>query len=154
MDSDKMDKIFKLAFKNRILKRVCGEVFIGVFARDKLPRFVKPRPALLVVNTDPSWKPGEHWVAMYLGGDDRGEYFDSMNDEPHSNFVKFMDYNCTVWTSNRKQLQSVVSRFCGHYCIAYCALRFAGVDVDRFCNMFSNDTGLNDVIAHAFVCKR
>ena len=139
---------------DRTLKRLCGNTFIGVFARDRLPRFVDVRPALLVANTDSSQKPGEHWVAMYLGDDGDGEYFDSMNSRDVAEFVRFMNRNCTNWNSNDRQLQSAASRFCGHYCIAYCALRSTGVDIDRFCSMFSNDTGLNDVIVHAFVCRR
>ena len=41
--------------------------FDGVFSIDTLP----DRPRLLVCNTDPSDKPGRHWVAIYV--DDDGE---------------------------------------------------------------------------------
>ena len=91
---------------------------------------------------------------MYVGDDDHGEYFDSLNTVPLSEFQTFMDRNCFKWITSRKQLQSAASRFCGHYCILFCALRFLGNDIERICQMFSNDTGLNDAIVHLFVCSR
>ena len=36
--------------------------FDGVFSVDRLPS----KPHLLVCNTDPSHRPGEHWVAIYV----------------------------------------------------------------------------------------
>ena len=44
---------------NKKLKNV--KCFIGSFARDKLPK-VKSLPAALIINTDTSTQPGEHWV--------------------------------------------------------------------------------------------
>ena len=39
--------------------------FHGVFSSDHLPQMpVKQRPAAFVVNTDPSRRPGEHWIAI------------------------------------------------------------------------------------------
>ena len=51
----------------------CRRVFQGVFSADTLPR----RPRLLVCNTDESTKPGQHWIAIHVDTDGRGEYFDS-----------------------------------------------------------------------------
>ena len=39
--------------------------FIGVYPRNRLPA-IKSYPASLIVNTDPSGKPGEHWLAIYF----------------------------------------------------------------------------------------
>ena len=43
-------------------------------------------------------------------------------------------------------MQSVISKFCGHYCIFYCLHRCRGVDVRRVAKMFTKDTSLNDSI--------
>jgi len=51
----------------------CRRVFQGVFSADTLPE----QPRLLVCNTDESTKPGQHWIAIYVGVDGCGEYFDS-----------------------------------------------------------------------------
>jgi len=40
----------------RVLRRVCGKNFDGVFSVDTLPK--KPH---LVINTDASHSPGRHW---------------------------------------------------------------------------------------------
>jgi hypothetical protein len=42
--------------------RVCRTSFQGVFSRDTLPS----KPRLLICNTDPSDKPGQHWIAIYV----------------------------------------------------------------------------------------
>ena len=61
--------------------------------------------------------------------------------------------HCSSWNFNDKQLQSVVSKFCGHYCIYFCILRSKGVDMRKIVHSFSSDTGLNDALVHAFVCR-
>ena len=48
--------------------------------------------------------------------------------------------------------QSVVSRFCGHYCVLYCILRSRGMDMCSIVSSFTRDTGFNDVLVHGFVC--
>ena len=50
--------------------------FIGVFPCDTL-NFKPTFPSSLVVNTDPSWRPGEHWVSLYIDNNNNIEYFDS-----------------------------------------------------------------------------
>ena len=64
-----------------------------------------------------------------------------------------MNRHCSSWTFNDRQLQSVVSRFCGHYCIYYCMLRGRGIDMCKIVSSFTGDTGLNDVLVHGFVCR-
>ena len=77
---------------------------------------------------------GEHWVAIYVDVDGRhGEYFDSLGRRPTATFERYMNKHCREWTYNRKQLQSIASRFCGHYCICFCIVRSRGVDMSSFC---------------------
>ena len=98
--------------------------FDGVFAADRLPN----DPCLLVCNTDPSHSPGENWVAIYVDEEGRyGEYFDSFGRPPPVTFRRYLDLDIAcigpIWSYNDVQLQSVASRFCGHYCVLYCILR-------------------------------
>ena len=127
----------------RVLRRVRGKNFDGAFSADTLPE----KPHLLVVNTDDSHSPGRHWVK-----NDYGEYFDSFGQPPTANFERYLNRHCQSWTFNRRQLQSVVSRFCGHYCIYYCMLSSRGVDMSKVVNSFTTDTGLNGILVHRFVC--
>ena len=123
--------------------------FDGVFSIDTLPE----NPHLLVCNTEPSDEAGRHWICIYIK-DDCGEFFDSFGRAPNSVFEQYMNCHCAVWTFNHKQLQSVISKFCGHYCIYFCILRSHGIDMSKIVRSFTNDTGLNDALVHIFVCRR
>jgi hypothetical protein len=124
--------------------------FQGVYSADTLP----DQPRLLVSNTDESTKPGQHWIAIHVDTDGRGEYFDSFGRAPDKHFEAFMNKHCTRWTFNKRQLQSIISSFCGYYCCMYCMLRCRRVDMTRIVAMFTTDTGFNDTIAHSFVCNK
>jgi len=84
--------------------------------------------------------------------DGRGEYFDSFGRRPSAEFERYMDRHCRYWTLNDKQLQSVVSQFCGPYCICYRLYRSSGIDMRKIVCSFTSDTALNDVLVHALVC--
>jgi len=89
-------------------------MFRGVFSCDTLPETLVY--GLIVCNTDPHDKPGEHWIAMYIDGG-RGEYFDSFGRAPAKVFKDYLNRYCNTWIFNERQLQSICSRFCGHYCV-------------------------------------
>lgn len=130
--------------------RVCRLTFQGVFSSDTLPR----NPRLFICNTDPSYKPGKHWIAIHVDQYGRGEYFDSFGRPPDNRFEQYMNEHCTYWTFNKKQLQSLVSSFCGNYCCFYCVFRSRGVNMTRIVSQFTRDTAFNDSIVHAFVCNK
>ena len=128
--------------------------FYGVFAVNNLPSVLPARrPLIYVCNTDPIGKPGQHWIVICLNSNSTGDYFDSFGRKPLMAFENFLNRNCVSWTFNPKQLQSAASRFCGHYCVFYCLYRSIKFKPTTIVNWFSNDTGLNDVLVHAFVCK-
>ena len=129
---------------------ICGSSFQGVFSIDTLPR----NPHLLICNTDPSYKPGRHWIADYVDQRGRGEFFDSFGRPPDKHFERYMNEHCVNWTFNDKQLQSVISSFCGHYCCFYCVFRSRCVDMIRIVNLIMRDAAFNDSIVHAFVCNK
>ena len=52
-------------------------MFKGVYARNRLPRQLNVHSAL-VGNTEPDSLDGEHWIAMYIDANSRGEYYDPM----------------------------------------------------------------------------
>ena len=65
--------------------------FDGVYAADRLPN----DPRLLVCNTDPSHKLGEHWVAIYVDEEGRyGEYFNSFGRPPPVTFRRYLNIVC------------------------------------------------------------
>ena len=72
----------------------------------------------------------------------------------HTYIHTYIQTMCLSWIFNDRQLQSVISKFCGHYCIYYCMLRSMGFDMRKIVRSFSSDTGLNDALVHRFVCRR
>lgn len=116
--------------------------YVGTFSCNNLP---DEQTGIIVSNLDPDYLPGTHWIAMYVSDDRlRGEYFDSFGRPPKGVFNKYMNEHCENWTYNRKQLQSIVSKYCGHYCFLYCVYRGRGFDMNFFVNLFTTDTGFND----------
>ena len=104
MNSDEIDRFLRVRLRD----------FDGVFSIDRLP----DHPHLLVCNTDPSDKPGRHWIAIYVDDEGRGDFFDSFGRRPSDYLERYMNRNCLSWNFNDRQLQSIVSKFCGHYCIS------------------------------------
>lgn len=130
--------------------RVCSQMFQGVFSCDTMPT----KPRLFICNTDPSNLPGEHWIAIYVDANThRGEYFDSFGRKPSANFANYMTKHCSSWSFNKKQLQSVISTFCGYYTCFFCMFRCRGFSLNNVVNRFTSDTALNDSIVHSFVCN-
>jgi hypothetical protein len=139
--------------ENALRERI-GDTFLGVYPCDKLPETIPShRPLLLIANTDPSTKPGEHWIAICLDKDGRGEYFDSFGRAPKKTFKTFLDKNCDSWIKNDRQLQSLMSKFCGLYTVYYCLFRSLNYDMSDILKMFIHDQGVNDWMVHTFVCR-
>ena len=70
-------------------------VFIGVFARDTLPRkkLSKYKSWALIVNLDKRSEPGSHWIAIYIPRmTNYIEYWDSTGRPPqHEYILKFLN---------------------------------------------------------------
>jgi len=116
MNSDEIDRFLRARVRD----------FDGVFSIDTLP----DDPRLLVCNTDPSNKPGRHWIAIYIR-DGRGEFLDSFGRRPNIDFERYMNRHCVSWTFNDRQLQFIISNFCGYYCVYFCARRSRGIDMRK-----------------------
>lgn len=129
-------------FKN---SKIMINKFQGVYPCDKLPKNVE-KPGIIVANTDPSYKSGEHWVAFYFPKNKKGEYFSSYGDYPKNKyFIKFLHNNSSSFITNTHRLQSDFSSCCGHYCCVYLYYRCKGVSLNQFLNLFSkSDYEFND----------
>ena len=86
------DKFTKLSFK-------------GVYAIDEMKLInTVPYPSSFVINLDPSYKPGSHWVAVYFDRNGEGEYFDSFSRYPPHEVEPFAMFVC-----KRMAIQSYTS---------------------------------------------
>ena len=131
-----------------------GELYFrGVFAADELKKqSVKQFPSGYIVNTDPSYKPGEHWVAFYFDGKGKGEFFCSYGEPPKRyNFETWLNKNATSWTFHKNRLQGDLSSVCGQYCLFFLLHRFKNIPINGF---FGVDKDLNDSWVNKFIRKR
>ena len=72
---------------------------------ETLPRLLNV-PSALVGNTDPDHRIGQHWVAIYIDANSRGEYYDPTGRPPFLRaYVNFMNKHCTSWTYNTVRVQ-------------------------------------------------
>jgi hypothetical protein len=121
-------------------------VFKGVYARNRLPRLLNV-PSALVGNTDPDHRMGQHWVAIYIDTNSRGEYYDSTGTPPFLRaYVNFMNKHCTSWTYNTVQVQEEGSTVCGHHCIFYLVHRCAGHSMTDVTTLLENPVEATTIV--------
>lgn len=133
------------------------KTFLGVFPSDWLPKQrLHQRPAGLVVNTHPHNLPGEHWLAIYLTADGRGEFFDSYGHPPTSPLfpkpiLRFLRKNVRETVFQTRQLQASDSVVCGYHCIFFLQLRSKGLSFEQIQELYSDDLAQNDLMVEQFV---
>src|SRR6185436_12086975 len=137
-----------------MVKTFCGDSFAGVFPADHLPVPKKGTSCLFIANTEYCQQSGEHWICIYIGQNQIGEFFDSFGRPPDQIFKKYMNKHCKYWSYNNEQLQSAISSYCGHYCVFYCLYRCKNFSMHTIVSWFTSDTGLNDVLVEQFVRGR
>lgn len=133
-----------------------NESFGGVYPIDRLPlkqdlEYNESGECFLVVNLDPSYKSGSHWIALYINASTRcNEYFDSYGEEPNSEISSYL----RSFLRNKKQLQSAFSTTCGQWCMLYIWYRCNGYTLEmfvkKFHEMMNADVNVNDIVNEKF----
>lgn len=139
-------------------------VFYGVYSCDELEQLEPPiqTKIALIINTDPSNKPGMHWQCLWIIDDRTSYFFDSYGRPPTNHYIKeFIKKNSneTVWKN--QQLQSFDSLLCGEYCCIFLWNMWDGLSIDNFYKLFSkngidyekNDKQLRKLYKDMFGCK-
>ena len=89
-----------------------------VCAKNQLP---KQKPACVqayFVNTDSSYRSGEHWVAVIFNRNGDSTYFDSYGLPPlNTEIMSFIHNNSSRWTYSKQVIRSLLGVVCGYYCI-------------------------------------
>jgi len=90
--------------------------YLGIFAQDEIPTNLKTitYPACFLANTDPSTKPGSHWVAFFLSSPSKIDFFDSYGFHP-----RVYGFSLPVTNYNHTQYQTFNSKVCGQFSIFY-----------------------------------
>ena len=127
---------------NKILQRdkITKKIFLGVFSRDYLPKKLK-YPCCFIVNTHPSNKPGEHWLAFFYSKSGYCYFFDSYGLSPnYYGLQSYIEKTSKGYSFNSKRLQSFTSNTCGFYAFIFILLKARNLDIHGF-NL--NDKNLN-----------
>ena len=133
---------------------ITNKKFCGVFPSDKLPQTIDKYPCGFVANTDPSTKPGTHWISIYLSSPRKGSWFDSYGKPAEfygGAFTDFLEKQCDEWDVNDRKLQSDWSDVCGQYCIFFLSHRARGYSMNKIVQLFGENTMLNDAKVSHFV---
>jgi hypothetical protein len=137
--------------------RLTKNKFIGVFPAEKIPSPVSEDnssyPYCFVANTDPSWLPGTHWVAVYAERRGSVEYFDSYGRRPMS--LKMKRFCGNNYSFNASMLQPYFSASCGQFCIYFLAQRCSGKTLKTIMEHFDpNNLTKNEKLVTSFVHSR
>ena len=93
--------------------------YLGTFPLDRLPDLPKKFPKSIIINTDQSNKPGDHWIAIVLT-EKHAYYFDSFGlgivDQQIRQFL-LPRYSSIIF--NSLCIQHILSDKCGYYCIYF-----------------------------------
>lgn len=134
--------------ENTILKLMMSDpqikhVFQGIFPSDKVPSIL--RKGLYIINTDPSFMKGRHWVALScMNNCSTVEYFDSYGKEPFTKLDEHLKALNVKVRYNACVLQGEKSDVCGDYCVLFCYFSSRGHDMEYFISLFSDNSALND----------
>ena len=93
--------------------------YLGTFPLDRLPDLPKKFPKSIIINTDKSNRPGDHWIAIVLT-EKHAYYFDSFGlgivDQQIQQFL-LPRYSSIIF--NSLCIQHILSDKCGYYCIYF-----------------------------------
>lgn len=93
--------------------------FNGVYPIDCLPITCNV-PYSIIVNLDPHYKDGSHWVALTINENRQGHYFDSFGRPPTGNILTFLEKNASRgYIYNKIKYQGNNSTACGYFCIFF-----------------------------------
>ena len=115
----------------------------------------KQFPALFIFNTDYSSGPGEHWCVGYFDSKSICEFFDPYGLSPEIYNLTPIIFNiCDTIIYNKKQVQHLDAKTCGHHCLFYSLHRARNIShIDILSKLYTNNTNENDSMVYNFLKK-
>ena len=128
-----------------LLDEEISKSYIGIYPIDKMPG-LKNVDNFMVVNLDPSFKPGSHWVVLYKRNNKFVEYFDSTGSKPNNKIVEYLFSQNNTCIYSYKRLQDFNSNTCGLFCLFYCYYACRSCNLESIVTCFSDNLKLNEAI--------
>ena len=108
--------------------KVTSRNFKGVYALDEIVHIKqKSFPSAYVFNLAPSYKPGSHWVAVYINRNGLTEYFDSFGHPQPREIKDFLSTYAENWNYSHVPVQELYSMTCGQFVVFYIYQRCSGL---------------------------
>ena len=126
--------------------------FDGVFASDTL-RTLQHQPKLIICNTDPSYKPGEHWLLFYVTDNGTVEMFDSLGKDItdySQDIVHFTERFGQVSKVLTQRVQPLNSALCGQYCLYFAYLRCKGLSMESIATDMPSATFIQSYVTYLY----
>ena len=127
-------------------------VFVGVYPSDFLPtRVSHERPCAYIINLDPHYLPGSHWICYYFPKVEQlPEYFDSYGGTPNPDIESFLGNG--PYGQSTVAVQNLFSTVCGQYCIYYIWKRIHDYSMDNILDELRRKTPrVADSFVNAYV---
>jgi len=138
------------------LNPVTNKYFDGIYSSDTLKE-IEEKPSLIICNTDPSNKPGEHWILFFFSKNSV-DFYDSLGREityygnVFIDFVKNFAYDCKQCTD---RTQPIKSDLCGQYCLYYAFKKCNGLSMEKIINNIPHhDDVVNFVNRTFYICEQ
>ena len=100
-----------------------------VLSIDQLPSYAIP--GAYIINTDPSYLPGQHWIALFVSSGGVVNYFDSYGRPPPVDLRHILPSH---YTWNTRKLQGIFDSDCGLYCLFFLYYRCRGYPINSIIN--------------------
>ena len=121
----------------------------GVYPIDQTPQIINI-PTSMILNLDPSYRSGSHWISLCIDIDGVGFYMDTFGRIPAN--TNIITQYCSNWEFNDKQIQPNSSLLCGEYCLYFIYWWSRGREGKDILKDFSTDLYYNDQLIKTF-CK-
>ena len=125
--------------------------FKGVYSIDNIPSTIS-EDSLIIVNLDPSYKKGSHWVVLHYTEEGNFEHFDSLGRKPNDEIHNLLMINKIKYKYNNKRLQNFFTETCGLYCIYYSYFSCRNKPMEDILMDFSTNLRQNELIVREFYC--
>lgn len=105
------------------------------------------RPSVYIVNIEPSFKLGSHWIAIVIPYKGNAEFFDSLGKPPWfygTKFVNFLINNGPNYVYNSKRIQQSGTDTCGLYCLYFILRRCLGRTYQEILEPFKDNLSCNE----------
>ena len=126
------------------------KAFGGIYAMDQLPKSIPHYPFMAVINTQSHNLPGEHWIAIYINENRRGEVFDSLAIPPSLFLSRWMNRHTRSWRKNSRRVQNPFSFSCGAFVLFYILQRCECDKMKCITERFSASFPANEKLVHNF----